>query len=449
MVWTLVRVFVAFSLLVCAVQAALAGKRVALVIGNSAYAKAPALTTPKNDAEDMAAALKAVGFTVILGMDLDKTGMERKIREFAGDLSGAEAGVFHYSGHGIQVSGVNYLVPVDAELTTAATVDFEAVRLDLIQHTMEAQTKTNILFLDACRNNPLTRNLARAFGTRALDIGQGLASMESGAGTLISFSTQPGNVALDGTGRNSPYSGPLAEAIGRSGEDVLSMLIDVRNAVMAATGDKQVPWDNHALRAKFYFNPTASQQFPGNSALGRPLGNPQASEDVSKLKMQLTRLEKEVQAQQDKPSEEAALRERIARLEADLAQKKQPETAPTPLENAGKSHTYWMHNGSSMLMIKEGTVRRFLYENPREGMRDEGVTHGTLLFEGAARENAYFGTAYVFSGRCRTSFPYQVSGNATLNGSQVRLFGKAPSRISSDCQVLGYRDDTLVFDRAN
>ncbi len=234
--------------------AASAEKRVALVIGNGAYVNASTLANPKNDAGDMASALRALGFVVILGIDQDKSSMDRKILEFAGALSVADAGVFHYSGHGLQVAGVNYLVPVDAKLESAAALDFEAVRVDLVQRTMERETKSNILFLDACRNNPLTRNLARALGTRSADIGRGLASMESGAGTLISFSTQPGNVALDGSGRNSPYSGPLAKAIGTPGEDILSILTRVRNAVMATTDDKQVPWDNNALRAKFYFN---------------------------------------------------------------------------------------------------------------------------------------------------------------------------------------------------
>jgi formylglycine-generating enzyme required for sulfatase activity len=237
---------------------AFAAKRVALVIGNGAYANAPELTNPKNDAEDMAAALKALGFEVIHGTNLDKRTMDRKILEFADALSGAEVGVFHYSGHGLQVAGVNYLVPVDAQLGTPASLDFEAVRLDLVQRTMERETKTNILFLDACRNNPLSRNLARSLGTRSADIGHGLAPVESGAGTLISFSTQPGNVALDGAGRNSPYSGPLVKAIGTPGEDVLSMLTAVRNEVMAATDEKQVPWDNNALRAKFYFHPAVA-----------------------------------------------------------------------------------------------------------------------------------------------------------------------------------------------
>jgi peptidoglycan hydrolase-like protein with peptidoglycan-binding domain len=236
-----------------------AGKRVALVIGNSAYTHATPLANPKNDVEDMAAALKPLGFTVILATDLTKSAMDRKILEFALALENAEAAVFHYSGHGLQVAGVNYLVPVDAELVTAASLDFEMVRLDLVQRSMERETKTSILFLDACRNNPLSRNLARALGTRGIEVGGGLAPAESGVGTLISFSTQPGNVAQDGEGRNSPYSGPLIKAIGTPSDDILSILTRVRKEVLEKTGGKQVPWENHALLAKFYFAGTGAE----------------------------------------------------------------------------------------------------------------------------------------------------------------------------------------------
>lgn len=250
----MVRVAVALVMLIFASAIAHAEKRVALVIGNSAYKHSPELTNPRNDAEDFAAALTALGIEVIKGLDLDKSAMDREMRKFSAALSGADVGIFFYAGHGLQVNGNNYLVPTDAELSTAAALEFEMVRLDLVQRIMESEVKTNILFLDACRNNPLTRNLARALGTRAASIGRGLAPAESGVGTLISFSTQPGNVALDGAGRNSPYTGPLVKKIGKPGDDVLTVLTDVRNDVLAATGDKQVPWENHALRTRFYFN---------------------------------------------------------------------------------------------------------------------------------------------------------------------------------------------------
>jgi len=227
--------------------------RVALVIGNAAYRHAAQLQNPKNDAADMSAVLTELGFKVITGLDLDKQGMDRAIRDFAGALPGAEVGVLFYAGHGLQVGGNNYLVPIDAELTTAAALDFELVRLDLLQRTMEREAATNVLFLDACRDNPLSRNLARSMGTRSAEIGRGLAATESGVGTLISFSTQPGNVALDGSGRNSPYAGALLKLIGKPGEDLSSMLIGVRNEVMAATRNRQVPWEHSALRARFHF----------------------------------------------------------------------------------------------------------------------------------------------------------------------------------------------------
>ncbi len=126
-------------------------------------------------------------------------------------MRGAPVAVFFYAGHGLQVGGQNYLVPVDAQLVTASALDFEMVRLDLVHRAMEREASTNILFLDACRNNPLARNLARTMGTRSTAIGRGLAPVEAGVGTLVSFSTQPDNVALDGTGRNSPFAGALVD----------------------------------------------------------------------------------------------------------------------------------------------------------------------------------------------------------------------------------------------
>lgn len=232
---------------------ALAQKRVALVVGNSAYEHTGKLGNPRNDATDMAAALKKLGFRVVEGFDLDKAAFDRKVRDFAAALQGAEAGLFFFAGHGLQVAGHNYLVPVDAELKTASALDFEMVRLDVVQRVMEHETSTNILFLDACRDNPLARNLARAFGQRSAEVGRGFAPVVSGVGTLISFSTQPGNVALDGTGRNSPFASALVKHLVTPKDDLSAILIDVRNDVMRETENKQVPWEHSALRGRFYF----------------------------------------------------------------------------------------------------------------------------------------------------------------------------------------------------
>jgi uncharacterized caspase-like protein len=233
-----------------------AENRVALVIGNSAYRHVAALVNPKNDADDIADAAERLGFKVVRGIDLDKSGMDRTIRQFAEALKGAGVGMFFYAGHGLQVSGRNYLVPVDAELKTAEALDFEMVGLDVVQRIMEAATETNILFVDACRDNPLSRNLARAMGTRSVAIGHGLTAQEAGAGTLISFSTQPGNVALDGTGtRNSPYAAALVRNINSQGKDLSAVLVQVRREVMAATGKRQIPWEHSALTAEVMLAP--------------------------------------------------------------------------------------------------------------------------------------------------------------------------------------------------
>ncbi len=264
----LVRIAVVLLLFALLPAAAHAQRRVALVIGNSAYQHTPKLENPRNDAADVGAALKKLGFQVIEGFDLDKASLDRKIRDFATAIAGADVGLFFYAGHGLQVAGQNYIVPVDAQLTNSAGLDFEMVRLELVHRTMERESKTNVIFLDACRDNPLARNLARAMGTRTADIGKGLAAVESGVGTLISFSTQPGNVALDGEGRNSPYAAALVKQLAESKEDLSTLLIQVRNSVMSATKERQIPWEHSSLRAKFYFSaPAAARAEPVNPSV--------------------------------------------------------------------------------------------------------------------------------------------------------------------------------------
>jgi len=237
-------------------------KRVALVIGNSHYRHARKLENPRNDAADVSAALKKLGFEVIEGLDLDKAGLDAKIRAFTAALEGADVGLFFYAGHGVHVSGQNFLVPVDAELAEVTALDLELVRLDLIHRTMEKATPINLLFFDACRDNPLTGNLARALSARSIEVGRGLGAAQSAAGTLISFSTQPGKLALDGKGRNSPYSAALVKQLTTSKEDLAGMLIAVRNEVMRETDRKQVPWEHSALTGRFYFNPAGAKETP-------------------------------------------------------------------------------------------------------------------------------------------------------------------------------------------
>ena len=235
-------------------SAAHAEKRVALVIGNSSYRYANELANPKNDATDMAAALGTHGFQVIDGFDLNKTALERKISEFANALQGAEVAVFFYAGHGLQVSGQNYIVPIDARLTTLAALELEVMRFEAVQRIMENnEDRINILFSDACRDNPLARNLQQAMGTRSAAIGRGLAEIQTGQGTLISYSTAPGTVAFDGAGRNSPFTGALIRHLSSSNEEIMGLLRDVRNDVLRETQRRQRPWESSGLTERFYF----------------------------------------------------------------------------------------------------------------------------------------------------------------------------------------------------
>jgi hypothetical protein len=243
----------------CAIAVASAGQavgagRVALVIGNSAYQNTVPLANPSNDARDVSASLQRPGFEVLGGRDLDKRSMERLIREFAIKLAGADIALFFYAGHGVQIAGQNYLVPIDAQLASEGDIDFESLPLSLVLKQMEREAKTSLILLDACRDNPLARNLARAMATRGGQVGQGLAEVRTGVGMLIGFSTQPGYVALDGTGRNSPYTEALLRHMESPGKDVSAVLVEVRNDVLKATEGRQVPWEHTSLTGQVYLS---------------------------------------------------------------------------------------------------------------------------------------------------------------------------------------------------
>lgn len=359
--------------------AASAQKRVALVIGNSAYKSTPALANPRNDATDVAAALKSFGFEIVEGYDLDKAGMDRTVRAFAAALQGADTGVFFYAGHALQVQGQNYLVPVDAELSAAAALDFEMLRLDLVQRTMENHARTNILFLDACRDNPLARNLARSMGTRSTTIGHGLASMEAGVGTLISFSTQPGNVALDGSGRNSPFAGALVRNMRASTEDLSTLLIAVRNDVMKATGNKQIPWEHSSLTGRFYFNPVAGTpaRAPSGSAprdeaaeawaAAKDTSSPAVLEAFIKRYAASFYAELARERLQALQSRVATARPSVA---APVARESAAAPAPAPETAAPSPSDPWTLTGGKSLDLLDNRVLFSMIGTPYRGRRD-------------------------------------------------------------------------------
>lgn len=234
-------------------------RRVALVIGNSAYQFTPHLPNPTNDAEAMAAALQRLGFEVSKGIDLDRAETELIIREFTKKLPGADVALLFYAGHGMQVARQNYLIPVDAQLADETDLHFEATDLNLVLNLMEREPRVNLVFLDACRDNPLSQKLARSMGsTRSTAIGRGLALVNAQDGSFIAFATQPDNVALDGDGNHSPFTAALLNHIETPGLSLSDMMIRVRNDVKTTTNGQQVPKEESSLTSSFYFQPAAS-----------------------------------------------------------------------------------------------------------------------------------------------------------------------------------------------
>jgi uncharacterized caspase-like protein len=245
---------------------AVADKRVALVVGNGTYRNVARLDNPANDAKLLADTLRDLGFVLVGGdaqLDLDKASFDRAVQDFGAQLQGADVGLFFYAGHGVQVRGTNYLIPVDANPTREADVDFQMLDTNLVMRQMEgAGTRLNLVILDACRNNPFSgRGLVVGRGrdtesVRLRDASSGLAQMQAPEGTLVSFATQPGSVARDGIDGHSPYSKALAETIRRPGLGIFDAFNQVGLEVKRATGGAQQPWvSSSPLDGAFYFVP--------------------------------------------------------------------------------------------------------------------------------------------------------------------------------------------------
>ena len=261
-------VMAALAMMLGAIGSAHAERRVALVIGNGAYLNTGALPNPANDGRAIAEALRSLDFTVLERIDQDQDSMQRAIREFARTLRGADVGLFYYAGHGLQVHGTNYLVPTDALLEDEADLAFETIDIDLVLAQLEREAPTSLVFLDACRDNPLARTLARGMGaSRSASVGRGLARIESGLGTLIAYATQPDNVALDGVGNHSPFTQALLNNIATPGVEIRQMLTRVRQEVITETDRQQVPWDHSSLLSEFYFQPPVAEPPPESETI--------------------------------------------------------------------------------------------------------------------------------------------------------------------------------------
>ena len=227
-----------------------------MVIGIAAYRHAPRLANPSNDAEDLARTLRALGFDVMVSTNLDREAFYERIGEFAKRTQGADAALFFYAGHGMQLDGGNYLLPVDATPRNEWTLKGTAVRLQEVLDGMRSNTR--LVFLDACRDNPFLDHIARARGVRSSAMSRGLKRVEDAQGGMfIAYATAPGDVAADGDGRNSPFTTALKRHIGEPGLEINQLINRVRRTV-AAVHPSQRPWHTSSLHDDFYFLPDGS-----------------------------------------------------------------------------------------------------------------------------------------------------------------------------------------------
>ena len=295
-----------------------AEKRVALVIGNATYKEGGALQNSVNDARLMAATLRDLGFKVIARENSTKQQMERAIAEFGDTLIQGSVGMFFYAGHGIQVNGRNFLVPVDANIISEARVRLEALDIDVVIDQMAAAgSSVNLVLLDACRNNPFERRFRSS--------GAGLAQINAPKGTLIGYSTAPGKVAADGEGPNSIYTAKLVQAMKTPGLPIEDVFKRVRVDVSRETKDEQTPWEASSLTGSFYFiEPKRTP--PGSSEADKEMiywESIKGSDDPEVLRAYLARY----------PNGSFA---DLAKAKLDAAERKQRERAAAPPPISGE-----------------------------------------------------------------------------------------------------------------
>src|SRR6266403_1019887 len=260
-------------------DAAKADRRVAFVVGNGTYKNVSPLPNPPIDAKSMAAVLRNVGFEVVEGTNLTRDKMTERLLEFGKKAQGADVAVCFYAGHGIAISGTNYLLPIDADIKSEMDVKLgAAINIDLTLDQTMSDAKVKLVFLDACRDNPFAAKIKSNSATRSVSVQSGLAEMKSGEGTLIAFATGPGQTALDGQeGTNSPFTRALMANIATPGVEIQQAMTKVRAQVNEETNKGQLPWGHTNLIGSVYLNGAPA---PGAVAAAAPAATGSKASDV-------------------------------------------------------------------------------------------------------------------------------------------------------------------------
>jgi uncharacterized caspase-like protein len=341
------------------VPPAAAEKRVALVIGNGAYQNTLPLANPANDAADIAVALERLGFEVQVERDLTKRGMEAALSRFARSVENADAALFFYAGHGVQFRHTNYLVPVDARLEDDVSINYELLRLDDILFSLERAKGVKLLLLDACRNNPLVERLVRRGDARDASLTRGLARVEGARGMVIAYATQADEVAVDGAGRNSPFTGALVKYLAEPGLEVVTLLRRVAIEVDRATGGKQLPETWVTLRNEFYLN---SRDSDARQQL-----------EAATLREQRARIEREraEMEQAERVAQERAERERVAREAAAREQRVRAEQEQALREQAARDRTTQEAAQVAAQTAAQEAIRKMAEEAAKQAAREQ------------------------------------------------------------------------------
>jgi uncharacterized caspase-like protein len=277
-------------------------RRIALVLGNADYKTAPRLDNSVNDASAVRDALSRIGFEIYFGTNLKRVETEELLKRFYRAADGATVSLFYYAGHGLQLAGSNYLVPIDANLVAVSDIQLQAMNVDDIFEYLRLHTSAQLIFLDACRSNPAAgRKYWVVDSLKTVDQDQGLARSAPSVGSLIAYATEPGKVAFDGAGPNSPYTSAFVHHVGTPNQEIREMLTRVRRDVIAATDGRQVPWETSSLVDDVYLvaapkppaaAPLTQVTIPGGNqpkALDTPL--PRAGSDAP-MRIAIDRLPK-------------------------------------------------------------------------------------------------------------------------------------------------------------
>ena len=367
-----------------------AERRVALVIGNSAYSSVAKLANPSRDARSLADAFERLDFeTITLKQDLTYSEFRRTLSDFARLADNADIAVIYYAGHGIEVGGQNYLVPIDAKLRAARDVDFEGMPLSQIMTALEGAKKLRLVILDACRDNPFLARMDRGVSTRS--IGRGLASVAPGANTLVAYAAKEGTTADDGTGGNSPYAKALLSHLETPGLEIGFLFRRIRDAVLKETGGRQEP---------FVYGSLAGEEFylkPGNRP-APPAGN---SAEVAALQQRLQALEQQLK--------EKAGQEKAGQKVAVVAP---PQRAPDCTTIGANWSQASQRNGR---ITSRGASYVLHGANWTNGRLRNGVLDGNAIVSQQTFDFSNGGTAYLQftmdgGGKYMAVFPYILQG---------------------------------------